>query len=242
MQDSDISASKQHVEKVKSFFDTPEYLSNQAQIDIRKIITRKLLEDFSPTNILDLGCGNGSISTQFLTDSTRIVMVDLSEKMLSIAKAKIPPQWSANVQFIQSDLASLRPFPRFDLVLCIGVLAHLPSISKCIAAAASFLRTGGCCVLQITDHDYKVVNFLRFYSWLRKAGEGYKTNDTTLPLIISNCRENGLEYLQNINYAPLLPGMGVLPYATLFEYQKRSMQPAFKWMCSETMTLFQKNN
>ncbi|RPJ69516.1 MAG: hypothetical protein EHM20_16350, partial [Alphaproteobacteria bacterium] len=81
MQDDEIPTNNQHVEKVKHFFNKPElYLKNQTLIEIRKIITRKLVEETIPKQILDLGCGNGSISLQFLSSSTHVVMVDLSEQ------------------------------------------------------------------------------------------------------------------------------------------------------------------
>jgi 2-polyprenyl-3-methyl-5-hydroxy-6-metoxy-1,4-benzoquinol methylase len=242
MQDDGIPTNDQHVEKVKHFFNMPElYLKNQALIEIRKMILRDLLEGKSPKNILDLGCGNGSISMQFLSSSTQVVMVDLSEKMLSIAKMRVPPQWAANVQFVQTDLASLQLTPRFDLVLCIGVLAHVSSVERCIEQLTSSLVPGGYCVLQITRDDYTVAKFLHFYRSLLNRS-GYQLNIMNLSSVISLCQKNGLKYLRSISHAPLLPGMGLLPNFILFEYQKYSMLPIFNWICSEAMVLFQKSS
>jgi len=241
MQDDEIPTNNQHLEKVKHFFNIPGlYLKNQALIEIRKMITRKFVEGKEPKHILDVGCGNGSISAQFLSNSTHVVMVDLSEKMLSIAKMRVPPKWATNVQFVQADLASLQLTARFDLVLCIGVLAHVVSVERCIDRLANFLMPGGYCVLQITRNDYKVAKLLSLYeSWRDRSG--YQLTTMNLASVIALCQENGLKYLRSTSYAPLLPGMGILPNFVLFEYQKYSMLPVFKWICSETMVLFQKS-
>lgn len=241
MQKNGLSTNDLHVEKVKHFFNIPElYLKNQAQIDIRKMITRNLLDGIPLKNILDLGCGDGSESLQFLSNSTKVVLVDVSEKMLLIAQASVPPKWIANVQFVHADFANLQPIPRFDLVLCIGVLAHVSSVERCMELLANFLMPGGYCVLQITGNDYKIAKFLNLYRSLRNRS-GYQLNTMNLFSIISLCRKNGLEFLRSTNYAPLLPGMGILPNFVLFKYQKYSMHPIFKWISSETMILFQKN-
>jgi len=72
--------------------------------------------------VLDIGCGNGRFSELF-SDSVKYIGVDISEKMLAIAKERYPRR-----KFILFDGLNL-PFAdeSFDLVICIAVFHHLPS-------------------------------------------------------------------------------------------------------------------
>jgi|SRR5450759_4763650 len=241
MQDNGMRASEYHVEKVKRFFSKPElYFKNRTQIEIRKIISRTFVEGTRPTSILDLGCGDGSVSIQFLSGSTHIVMVDLSEEMLSIARKLVPHKWAANVQFVQANLTDLHFSPRFDLVLCIGVLAHVPSVEKCIEIIAASLIPGGFCILQITRNESMLARLLHSYRSLRNIS-AHRLNTMTVSEIISLCKDNGLRQVRYTNYAPLIPGMRFLPNTIVFEYQRLSMLSIFSWIGSETMILLQKD-
>lgn len=241
MQRKDSVVSNQYNKYTKIFFDQPElYLRNQSQIKIREMITKNFVDGIYPKKILDLGCGDGSISLQFLSNSSHITFVDFSNPMLAIAKKKVPREYSKNVSFIQADFSSLMPTPRFDLVLCVGVLAHVQSVENCIEIISRFLLPGGYCIIQITNSDHILAKFLSLYSSYRNRS-GYKVNNLSVSSLLSLFQSYGVHNLHLARYAPLLPGMGLLPTSLIFYYQKSSVKPAFRWISSEVMMLFQKS-
>jgi ubiquinone/menaquinone biosynthesis C-methylase UbiE len=93
----------------------------------------------SGARVVDLGCGSGVFTHLLQRRGYRSSGVDLSSKLLEIARAKF-----SNIEFIEGDVERL-PFPdaSFDGVFLSGVLHHLPDRSHCAAEVFRILRPGG---------------------------------------------------------------------------------------------------
>jgi 2-polyprenyl-3-methyl-5-hydroxy-6-metoxy-1,4-benzoquinol methylase len=217
-----MSASK--VNEVRAFFEQPDlYLTekNRDTITRRARIVADMLGPLGPPDggarVLDLGCGDGSISLQFAADVRELVLVDLSAKMLERARANVPAAARGRVRLERRDIQALEPGPGdepFDVVLCIGVLAHVPSVDATIAKIASLLRPGGRCVLQITDQGQLLGRAVDLYYRLRRrlANEGtHAVNETTSAQIEALASAHGLGLTELRRHAFLLPGIGRLP-------------------------------
>jgi ubiquinone/menaquinone biosynthesis C-methylase UbiE len=89
--------------------------------------------------VVDLGCGSGVFANLLQRRGYRCSGVDLSPKMIAIARAKF-----SGIEFIEGDIERL-PFAdaSFDGVLLSGVLHHLPDRSRCAAEVFRILRPGG---------------------------------------------------------------------------------------------------
>ncbi len=89
--------------------------------------------------VVDLGCGSGIFTNLLHQRGYRCTGVDLSPKLIAIAKDKF-----SGIEFIEADIESL-PFEdaSFDGVLLSGVLHHLPNQSLCAAEVLRILRPGG---------------------------------------------------------------------------------------------------
>jgi SAM-dependent methyltransferase len=96
-----------------------------------------------PSDLLDLGCGTGSLSRLALDAGHRVVGVDLTPGMVTRARAKCPAG-----RFLVGD-ASLPPVgeERFDVVLARHLLWTLPDPHAVLAHWVSLLRPGGRLVL-----------------------------------------------------------------------------------------------
>lgn len=141
-------------EQVRSFFEQPQqYLRRRAfEIRIRAETVKEFTKHSAGIRILDIGCGDGSISLPLLTETTRVTLVDMSANMLSIARSKVPPKIAKNVEAINQDFTTAQLEERsFDLILCIGVLAHVVSPDDFIAKIVSLLKPGGSIVVECTD-------------------------------------------------------------------------------------------
>jgi 2-polyprenyl-3-methyl-5-hydroxy-6-metoxy-1,4-benzoquinol methylase len=228
---------------VKRFFDNTQlYLNKDFGVSIRVLIVRDLLGNLNHSRILDLGCGDGRISLQYISQTNYITLVDLSDKMLDIARANTPEALKTNVNYINADLEKYETAEKFDIVLCIGVLAHVLSIEETIVKVSGFLKPGGRCIFQITDTDHCFGKFLRAFYWVRgisRYSNRYTLNDTRLSYIIKLTHLSRLILLDKRQYWSIFPGMGKMPNKWLWKYQFYTLtHDSLSQMGSEIILLY----
>lgn len=126
-------------------------LDSQTGLPISKDRLRSALgplwEHLSGSLVLEAGCGAGRFTEILLARGARVLSVDLTSAVEANAgNFPIDPRH----RIAQADLTDL-PFPpaRFDIVLCLGVLQHLPSPEEGLAALSGQVRPGGALVV---DH------------------------------------------------------------------------------------------
>jgi ubiquinone/menaquinone biosynthesis C-methylase UbiE len=146
--------SKSKVDQVRSLFEVPEkYLAGrQYDIRIRLETVKELTKNRAFDRILDLGCGDGSISLPLLPRSKKLTLLDVSTKMLDLARKRIPFERADDVEVINNNfMAANLESESFDLVLAIGVLAHVDSPTALMSEIARVVKPGGSVVVQFTD-------------------------------------------------------------------------------------------
>jgi 2-polyprenyl-3-methyl-5-hydroxy-6-metoxy-1,4-benzoquinol methylase len=230
---------------VRRVFEAPEdYLARRFNIRTRAYVVRRLLGEIRDKSILDLGCGDGSISRQFLQDGNPLTLVDLSVSMLEEARRQTPEEHLQRTRFINDDLMKGGFGEEFDVVLCVGLLAHVDSVAETIRVIAAALRRGGLCVLQITDTDSLYFKLLKVYCALRGAkpvDQGYATNPTSARTVQALATHHGLRLVTQCRYALPMPGMLWLSDDLLFRYQVATLES--RWLSrsgSEALFLFAK--
>ncbi|MFI1440013.1 class I SAM-dependent methyltransferase [Streptomyces fructofermentans] len=99
----------------------------------------------APSDVLDLGCGTGSLSLLAAEQRHRVTGVDLSPRMVELARAKLAGRDAA---FLVGDAAA-PPVgeQRFDVVLVRHVLWTLPDPARVLRHWRGLLRPGGRLVL-----------------------------------------------------------------------------------------------
>jgi ubiquinone/menaquinone biosynthesis C-methylase UbiE len=240
---SDTTPKSEAVRRV--FESSQHYLARRFNIRTRAYVVQQLLGEIRGKSILDLGCGDGSISLQFLQDGNRLTLVDLSRSMLEEARRRTLEKYLQQTRFINEDLMRSAFREEFDVVLCIGVLAHVDSVTETIRAIAVALRRGGLCVLQITDADSVYSKVMKVYGTLRKAkpvDQGYTTNPTSVRTIQTLATGHGLRLVKQCRYALPTPGMLWLSDDLLFRYQVATLKG--RWLSRaypEALLLFAKS-
>lgn len=113
--------------------------------------------------ILDVGCGTGEILNTIATDKNRYYGIDLSEKMVNIAKGK---NNSKNITYLVGD-AEFLPFEdlTFDIIICVESFHHYPNPNAVIKEFYRVLNNGG--TLIICDM-YRKAPLRQFYNFLMK--------------------------------------------------------------------------
>jgi SAM-dependent methyltransferase len=214
------------LERARTHFANPSpYLTGNYNISLRARIVKQLLGEISNYRILDLGCGDGTISLQFLAANNHITLVDSSDGMLQRAKRNTPSESVTHVDYMCWDIFEFDPDARFDVVFCIGVLAHISSTEGAIAKVAGHLKPGGRCIFQITDDSQLIHKINRwFYSVGNTIREFFgrsplKLNRMSLADVVDIASQHGLKLTAKQRHRLMLfPGMSellgrwVIPY------------------------------
>ncbi|MEE3718228.1 class I SAM-dependent methyltransferase [Tumidithrix elongata RA019] len=105
-----------------------------------------------PIRVLDLGCGNGSLSNAISQKGFEVVGVEDSESGVAIARQNFPA-----CQFIHASIYDL-PYGKleraFDIAIAAEVIEHLLYPKELLQAAKRCLRSNGRLILTTPYHGY----------------------------------------------------------------------------------------
>jgi SAM-dependent methyltransferase len=116
----------------------------------------------------------------------------------------------ADIEYVEADILNYEPAEPFDVVLCVGVLAHVSSPVALIDRVARALRPGGRCIIQITDDGHPFGWLLNRY-YRRRKRSTWTMNTMTRRAINSVLANHGFREGSSRRYGLLLPGSGWLP-------------------------------
>jgi SAM-dependent methyltransferase len=205
-------------DQVRSIFERPErYLRwRDFNIRIRAEVVQELVGERAFSSMLDIGCGNGAISLPLLRQGSRLTLLDFSSNMLSLARSLVPERFAADVQTIHEDfMAADLPLGSYDLILCLGVLAHVDAPAEVLAKIVSLLAPGGSVIVQNTDSGHPVSYLSGLYKSVRNALRPARATRrrTYVPAQLSNarlkhiCQSHGLVLVARYHYNEPPPGM-----------------------------------
>lgn len=105
--------------------------------------------------VIDIGCGTGAFSIHAAQYFKKIIAIDVSPNMLTIADSKAEAKGISNIEFINSGFLQFQPTEQVDIIYTKWVLHHLPDYWKQAALLNmnKMLKPGG--VLYISDIIYK---------------------------------------------------------------------------------------
>jgi arsenite methyltransferase len=107
--------------------------------------------------VLDIGSGPGLLATemaQAVGPTGRVCGIDVSDSMLTLARARAVPAGSAPVEYRRGGVDAM-PYPdgSFDAAVCTQVLEYVADIPAALAEAWRVLRPGGRLLVMDTDWD-----------------------------------------------------------------------------------------
>lgn len=196
--------------RIKQAFERPQwYLTKTGyNIKIRVATVKEFVKDTKPQNILDIGCGDGSLSLHLLNAKTRLTLLDRSKAMLDIAASRIPEGLSSHVEIRNEDfIAAQLPKQSFDLVVCVGVLAYVDQLRSFLTKIASVLAPGGTVIMECSDGNHFIRRAHRAYGALRrKLGAGdFTTVARPSSEVVATFNKLGFEPLAVFRYSQPFP-------------------------------------
>lgn len=107
---------------------------------------QSIIEVGRSPSLLDLGCGDGTITCELQKYFTRVVGVDASTKQIEKARQRCP-----KVEFHISLATEFQTKEKFDTVVMILFLEHVIDPVQTLTAAANYLKPDGVIIAQVPN-------------------------------------------------------------------------------------------
>ena len=200
--------------EVKDYFEqVDKYLYRDFGVRLRQELIYAETGNIVGKKILDIGCGNGSISMPYIKDN-HVTFLDFSDGMLALVRTKIPEKYKSNSDVRNQDFTKLSSDKKFDLVLFIGVMAHSPiSLKDNLIKLKSLLNPGGHLFFQFSDAGHWITKLE--YKLRKGTYDVKRINKSDFKLAAG---EAGLVIKKELAYASILPGMGRLSNGILYNW------------------------
>jgi len=185
----------------------------------------------STGHLLDCASGTGEITCALLKSGKfdHATVVDVSPAMLQSAKDLLTSQIkNAELEFVQSDVFNFKPSDsHFDLLLCLGLIAHTGRLDILLPRLKSMLPPGGRIILQTTLTDHLGTRMLRALTSRRELSKrGYRISWFSERDITVACRNAGLQILEMRRTSLGIPfGDRLWPWAN-FQLERRLQKSA----------------
>jgi 2-polyprenyl-6-hydroxyphenyl methylase/3-demethylubiquinone-9 3-methyltransferase len=131
------------------------------------------IRPFEGLSLLDVGCGGGLLSEPLARMGFAVTGIDAGDKNVAIARLHAE-QSCLDIDYRQSTPERLDPQARFDVVLCMEVVEHVPDVAAFLGHAAQRLKPGGMFVGATLNRTMKafalaVVGAEYILGWLPKG-------------------------------------------------------------------------
>lgn len=100
--------------------------------------------------VLDVGCGTGAAVPYLLGrvgDTGEVLAIDVSPKMVAVARLKLPSEEYPNVKFVVGDVGEVGLDDEFNAILCYSCFPHFHDQRATIRYLAWGLKKGGTLVI-----------------------------------------------------------------------------------------------
>jgi SAM-dependent methyltransferase len=165
-------------------------------------------------DVLEIGCGAGEATRMLAARASRVVALDLSPVMVEAARSR--SAGVANIEYHVADAMTWDyPDARFDAVVSIATLHHLP-LEPMIAAMERTLRPGGVLlILDLVDRSHPAYLPLDAMAWLSRGWARLRGEERKSAELRRAYEDHGAHdrYLRpgeaRVRFARLLPGARV---------------------------------
>jgi 2-polyprenyl-6-hydroxyphenyl methylase/3-demethylubiquinone-9 3-methyltransferase len=105
--------------------------------------------------VLDIGCGGGLVSEPLARLGARVTGLDPAEANIRAAQAHAEPQ-GLDIEYVTGRVEDLPAGGRrFDAVVCLEVVEHVPDVAAFLKTCAGLIAPGGIMVLSTINRTLK---------------------------------------------------------------------------------------
>ncbi|MDR0219401.1 MAG: class I SAM-dependent methyltransferase, partial [Enterobacteriaceae bacterium] len=131
----------------------------QRQSELHDILN--MIGDIRGKSVLDLACGYGYYGRELhRRGASRVVGVDISEKMIALAKTK-SIQNGDNIEFHLQNVCEIQLSEKFDIIIAAFLFHYsqsLDELKNMFQAAAAHLKPSGKIIACMVSPDYRLKN------------------------------------------------------------------------------------
>jgi SAM-dependent methyltransferase len=173
---------------------------------VARLVERWAPERRSDAVLLDVGCGYGHLLARF-RDRYELYGLELSAHAAAEARRRLP-----RAQVVAADLQRVIPLRRrFDVVLAINVIEHLPDPRSGVAALREATALGGLIVIHLPTINGAASRAIYKFAYARDPSHVYRPSSRAVRDLF---RAEGLSLLEG-SHAPhtrwMLTGLGWHP-------------------------------
>lgn len=108
-------------------------------------------------DVLDVGCGTGLVSNIFADKyKCNITAVDFSDS-IDYARKFAKDNRIKNVQWVKEDFLKFKTKKQYDVIICCGVLHHIPEYQQALTKMKGLLKPGGKLILAVYNPYGKIL-------------------------------------------------------------------------------------
>lgn len=154
----------------------------------------KLPEDMKGKRVLDIGCSDGFFSFECERRGASVLSVDDATVNPSRGFFVARDILGSQVSFIDSNIYNLNitALGKFDIVLALGLLYHLPSPFMALKIIKSLVKEKVIIQTHIHDHEEPIMKFIP--NPYRKQGHGHSMWHPSIPALKLMLEDIGFKY------------------------------------------------
>ena len=141
-----------HKEKEKARQEAFPWQRSKYHTDYNQVLAhykvQSCLENTVGDTLLDIACGDGTLTELFAPHFSTIVGVDASSKHLAIARDRVP-----NARFVESLIEEFEHEKKFSSVVMLDLLEHVDDPIMVLKKSADFLEPGGRLIVHVPNCD-----------------------------------------------------------------------------------------
>ncbi len=136
-----MNKSEKFWDRMAKYLDRVEKKDEQINIKIIEKTKKRLkISD----NVLDYGCGTGTAAIEIVSRVKTVKCIDISSKMIEVAKGKTVERKVKNIDFVQTTIFDEKlEKGSFDVIVCFYLLHLLEDAPKVMQRINELLKPGG---------------------------------------------------------------------------------------------------
>jgi len=159
-------------DKIKDFYSDLHFPGRYTQQDLKfyetegvniNVYLREINRSISDgQEVLDVGCGTGLVSNTFanLYPDSHFTGIDFSDS-IDYAKKTAEENGIKNTKWIKEDFLKVKLDKKYDVVICCGVLHHIPQYEKALEKLKQSLKPGGTLLIALYNPLGKILKHVK---------------------------------------------------------------------------------